>query len=198
MLEARNLSFAYHANSPIFTRLSLRVKPAERVALSAPSGYGKTTLCRVLAGYEKPGSGEVIVDGMPLHDHGVCPVQLIGQHPELALDPRIRLKRSLEESPAVTPELLEALGIRKEWLSRYPHELSGGELQRICIARALGAHPSYLIADEITTMLDALTQAQVWHALLEWQELFSVGILFVSHSPALTERIATRLIDLTA
>ena len=71
------------------------------------------------------------------------------------------------EAGEVPNGLLEALGIRPEWLRRYPHELSGGELQRFCIARAIASRPRYLIADEVSTMLDALTQAQIWHFLLD-------------------------------
>ena len=74
--------------------------------------------------------------------------------------------------------------------------LSGGELQRFCIARALGASPRYLIADEISTMLDAVTQAQIWSFLLEECERQNMGLVFVSHSPALTKKIATRVVDL--
>lgn len=138
-------------------------------------------------GYLAPRAGEVLVDGEPLPKRGPCPVQLIGQHPELTLDPRMRMAASLAECGASEEELdrlRELLGIRGAWLSRYPHELSGGELQRFCIARALGAHPSYLIADEVSTMLDAVTQAQIWRALVAEAEARAMGLIFVSHSPA--------------
>ena len=78
------------------------------------------------------------------------------------------------------------------------HELSGGEMQRFCIARALGAHPSYLIADEVSTMLDAVTQAQIWRALVAEAEARAMGLIFVSHSPALAFRLATRVVELPA
>ena len=234
MLEARNISFSYPgAAAPIYSDFSLRLEPGERVALLAPSGFGKTTLCRILAGYEKPQAGEVLVDGAHLPERGVCPVQLILQHPELALDPRMRMLDSLEEAGGAfaglkarlgegkllvgdesrgaqhdKPELgensapvdeverlLRGLGIRRAWLTRFPHELSGGELQRFCVARALACKPRYLIADEISTMLDALTQAQIWSFLLNEIESADMGLIFVSHSRALTQRIATRQIE---
>ena len=91
---------------------------------------------------------------------------------------------------------LERLGIRDAWLSRFPHELSGGELQRFCIARALASRPRYLVADEISTMLDAVAQARVWHVLLEEARAHPMGILLVSHSPSLTVRVATRAVRL--
>lgn len=195
MLEARDISFGY-GKTVLYRGFNLEIRPGERVALAAPSGFGKTTLCRILAGYEKPWSGEVRVDGAPLPRKGVCPVQLIAQHPERMIDPRMRMVDSLAEAGAVDGPLLCALGIRSEWLRRFPHELSGGELQRFCIARALAAHPRYVIADEMSTMLDAVTQAQLWRFLMDYAQGNDLGMVFVSHSPALTKRIATRVVNL--
>lgn len=211
MLEARGITFAYPGKPPIYQGLDFSVEPGERVALQAPSGFGKTTLCRMLAGYLRPTAGQVLLDSTPLPKHGVCPVQLVWQHPEKAVDPRMRMAamlaeagvghkrlRSLDDdllSPAHR-ELLVRLGIREKWLTRFPHELSGGELQRFCIARALATRPRYLIADEISTMLDALTQAQIWHVLLEESAAQNMGVVLVSHSPSLTKRVATRTVRL--
>lgn len=198
-LEARNVTFGYPEGGPVLYRdFSLSVEPSERVALDAPSGAGKTTLCRLLAGYERPSSGYVAVDGEPLSKRGACPVQLIGQHPEHALDPRMRMERSLCEAGEVPADALDALGIKGEWLRRFPHELSGGELQRFCIARAVAVHPRYLIADEISTMLDAITQVEIWRYLLEAVAREGMGFVFVSHSPDLAARIATRSVGLGA
>ena len=157
--------------------------------VQAPSGTGKTTLCRILAGFQRPSSGEVLVDGQPLSKRGPCPVQLIGQHPEHALDPRMRMKDSLLEAGPLDEGLLQRLGIQQRWLSRFPHELSGGELQRFCIARALMANPRYLIADEISTMLDAVTQAHIWRRLLEEVEQRGLGLVFTTHSVTLAEQV---------
>ncbi len=211
VLEARGISFAYPGKQPIYQGLNLTVAPGERVALQAPSGFGKTTLCRMLAGYLQPASGQVLLDARPLPTRGACPVQLVWQHPEIAMDPHMRMAASLAEAgvghrrmrslsdPALSTahrELLERLGIREAWLARFPHELSGGELQRFCIARALAVRPRYLIADEISTMLDAVTQARIWHVLLEESTATGMGIVLVSHSPALTARVATRTVRL--
>ena len=197
MLEARGISQSFGSRT-VLSDVSLTVAPGERVQLAAPSGAGKTTLCRILAGYARPQSGEVLVDGAPLPKRGACPVQLIGQHPERVVDPRLRMERTLREA-GWTPDdgrLLEQMGIRPEWLRRFPHELSGGELQRFCIARALAANPRYLIADEISTMLDAVTQARIWDMLLAEAEARNLGLLFVSHSPALAACLATRVVEL--
>lgn len=198
MLEARNISFGYPgAARLLYDGLSLSVAPGERVELSAPSGFGKTTLCRLLAGYERPSTGDVLIDGEPLPQKGVCPVQLIGQHPELSLDPRMRMEKSLAEAGEVSQDALGALGIRGEWMRRFPHELSGGEMQRFCIARAVAARPRYVIADEISTMLDAVTQAQIWAFLLDYVKSEGLGLVFVTHSKPLAARVATRTIDLS-
>ena len=180
--------------------ISLAVAPGERVHLKAPSGFGKTTLARVLAGYERPRAGTVLVNGEPLPRRGPCPVQLIGQHPELTLAPRLRMERSLAEAGAApdTPEgarLMDALGIRSAWLARFPHELSGGELQRFCIARALGERTKFLLADEITAMLDLITQSQIWDFLLKETSDRGIGLLVVSHSEELLKRLATRRVE---
>ena len=110
----------------------------------------------------------------------------------------MRMARTLEEAGDVSERMLDDLGIRREWLRRYPHELSGGELQRFCIARALAANPCYLVADEISTMLDAVTQAQIWRFLADEVDRRGIGLVFVSHSPALVDRIATRVVRLDA
>lgn len=196
MLEARDLTFAYPGAAPVLQGVSLCVAPGERVALTAPSGRGKTTLCQLLAGYLQPARGQVLADGAPLPTRGACPVQMIWQHPERVLDPRLTLGRSLEQAGAPQQRVVEALGIRPQWMSRYPHELSGGELQRFCIARALGASPRYLIADEVSTMLDAVTQAQLWGFLLEEQQRCGFGMLLVTHAPQLQELLATRVVEL--
>lgn len=123
-------------------------------------------------------------------------MQLIWQHPEKAINPRWRLRRVLEESGAIREEDLMALGIERAWLDRFPRELSGGELQRFCVARALCSGAPYLILDEISTMLDGITQAQIWNALLEAAKARSLGLLAVTHNPALAQRIATRTVEL--
>lgn len=197
MLEARDITYGYPgAVEPLYRGFNLAVGADERVALVAPSGFGKTTLCRLLAGFERPLKGDILVDGEPLPARGVCPVQLILQHPEAAVDPRMRMEKTLAEAGEVPEQLLDDLGIQRKWLRRYPHELSGGELQRFCIARALAANPRYLVADEISTMLDAVTQAQIWRFLVAETERRGIGLVFVSHSPALTQRIATRIVNL--
>lgn len=195
-LEAKRLTFRYprRGRHPVLENVSLTLSPGERLGLTGPSGRGKTTLCKLLAGYERPAGGEVLLDGKPLSQHqGPCPVQLIWQHPETALDPLLPLGSSLEEGGPVDSRLLEALHIQPQWLRRYPQELSGGELQRFCIARALGPSTRYLLCDEISAMLDLVTQAQLWDFLLREAQERGLGLLIVSHSSPLLERVCTRI-----
>lgn len=195
-LEAGEISFGYKRDDTLFSNFSCSCESAERVALSGHSGLGKSTLCKLLSGYLTPRSGSILIDGSPLPTHGVSPVQMIWQHPELAVDPRLPLKKTLLEAGEIQQRLLQELGIRSEWFGRYPHELSGGELQRFCIARALMACPQFIIADEISTMLDAITQAHIWEVLLKECSEKHIGLVFVTHSEALANRIATSKIIL--
>ena len=196
-LEARHVFFRYEKRQPwILEDCSLEISSGECAALFAPSGYGKTTLSLLLAGYLKPEQGQILLDGHPLPQKGLCPVQLIHQHPEKAINPRWRLRQVLEESGALKADMLEAFGIENAWLDRFPRELSGGELQRFCVARALLSGADYLICDEISTMLDVITQAQIWRVILDQAAARHMGILAVTHNRNLAERIAGRVIDL--
>lgn len=196
-LEAKNVSFRYEPRLPwVLQSVSLKLERGARTALFAPSGYGKTTLAMLLAGYLQPTAGEILLDGAPLPKTGVCPVQLICQHPEKAINPRWRLARVLEESGALSDPVLDAFGIERAWLTRYPRELSGGELQRFCVARALMSGAQYLICDEISTMLDVITQAQIWNTVLAEAEKRNMAILAVTHNRNLAERIADEIVDL--
>jgi len=194
-LEAKLAGFRYERNSWLFRNLNLEIHPGEVLGIVGPSGCGKTTLGRVLAGYERPHEGRITLGGAALPSSGYRPVQMVFQHPEKAVNPRWRLHRTLTEGWHPEPEFLRMLGIREEWLHRWPNELSGGELQRICIARALGPGTKYLICDEISTMLDAVTQAQIWHALLRIAKERNQGLVVISHDQHLIRRLCDRVIE---
>ena len=196
-LEAKNVTFRYprRGAAPVLEGVSLTLNSGERVGLSAPSGRGKTTLCRLLAGWERPDSGQVLLNGAPVSQwRGFCPVQLLWQHPEEAADPLLRLGTTLREAGPIDQRMMEKLGIRSSWLERYPMELSGGELQRICVARALGPKLRFLLCDEASAMLDVITQAQLWRFLLDQAEKRSLGLLIVSHDAMLLKRLCTRIL----
>jgi peptide/nickel transport system ATP-binding protein len=174
--------------------VSLGIDAGERVALVGPSGCGKSTLSQILAGFLTPQSGAVLFDGKPLRAKGYCPIQLIYQHPEKAINPRWKLRNTLNEAWNPDSAFLDEMGIAKEWLDRYPAELSGGELQRFCVARALGPQTGFVIADEMSTMLDVITQAQIWELMLKTINKRKLGLLAVTHSLELAERICSRVI----
>ena len=196
-LEAKNVSFRYGRKMPwVLKDLSFSVESGERLGLFAPSGYGKSTLAMLLSGYLEPEKGGILLDDAPLPKKGICPVQLIGQHPEYSIDPRWRMKRVLDECGECDDVLLDMLGIERAWLNRFPRELSGGELQRFCIARALMSGARYLICDEISTMLDVITQAQIWNVVLNEAERRGIGVLAVTHNRHLAQKIASRTIEM--
>lgn len=196
-IEAKNISFRYSDNQPwILHDVSLKIEEGERVGLIGPSGYGKSTLVKIMSGYLRPTKGEVLLDGKPLPKKGVSPVQLIYQHPEKAINPRWKMKKVLQESGMFREEVMKTLGIEKDWLERYPRELSGGELQRFCVARSLFSGTHFLFADEMSTMLDVITQAQIWNLMLKEVEERRLGLLMVTHNAELAKKICTRTINL--
>ncbi len=195
MLEVKDVSFRY-ANGPwVLNNVNLKIEDGERVALVGPSGYGKSTLAKIMAGFLRPEKGTVLLDGKPLPKGEYCPVQLVYQHPEKALNPRWKMKYSLKEAGVLDPEIMNEMGIREMWLERWPNELSGGELQRFCVVRALGERTRFLIADEMTTMLDAVNQAHIWKFLLRHADKKKLGIILITHNMYLAEQVATRIID---
>lgn len=194
ILEAKNITFSYDGEKNILENFNLKVKTGEKVCIFAKSGYGKSTLAKILAGYEQPNHGEVLLDGKPIPAKGYCPVQLIYQHPERAVNPKWRIREILEESGEIDQHLLNHLEINGEYLNKYPAEVSGGELQRICIARALQGQANFLIADEITTMLDAITQVEIWNLVLNHME--GKGLIVITHNRHLAEKICDTIYDL--
>lgn len=196
-LKAENISFRYQKKTPwVLKDFNFRVTSGERIGVLAPSGYGKSTLGKLLSGYYPPTIGEVLLEGKALEPKGYCPVQMIHQHPQLAVNPRWNIKRILQEAYIPEDRLLERMGIEEGWLNRFPGELSGGELQRICIARALAPETKFLICDEITTMLDVITQAQIWRLLLEIAKERQLGMVIITHNPELARKVCTDVVQL--
>ena len=175
----------------------MKFETGEHVAILGPSGVGKSTFAHILAGYTKPTNGQVLFNGAGFKS-GYRPVQLVYQHPEKAVNPRLKMRETLYEGFKPDKELLEMMGIEDQWLDRYPGELSGGELQRFCIVRALGPEVRFIIADEITAMLDVITQAQIWNGLLELATQRSLGLITITHDKALAEKISHRTIQFSS
>lgn len=194
-IDVNDISFKYKDNTPLILKdLDLSLDSTERVALVGSSGCGKSTLAKIIAGYLKPNKGEVLLEDKKMKDKGYCPIQMIYQHPENAVNPRWKMREILNEGWNPDKELLDEIGIEESWFNRWPSELSGGELQRFCIARALGPETKFLICDEISTMLDVITQAQIWNLLLKISKERKIGMLIVTHNIELAKRVSDKII----
>ncbi|MGY4909236.1 ABC transporter ATP-binding protein [Micromonospora aurantiaca (nom. illeg.)] len=214
-LAAHQVSVAY-GRQRVLDRVDLHIAPGETVGLRGPSGSGKSTLARVLALLHAPDGGHVTIDGQPLGGvrhrlpaHVRTRVAILFQSPRAATDPRLSLAdiiaeplratgTSREQAAARTAELADLAGLTADLLTRRPHAVSDGQLQRACLARALVHRPDYLLCDEATAMLDASTQAHVAAVIGDYQRRQGAGVLVITHDPALMARWATRVVDLPA
>ena len=188
-LKAENISFSYNKKRQILNDISLSIDSNKIIGLIGDSGCGKSTLCKIFAGYITNYSGNVTIDGENIPDKDFYPVQLIFQHPEKTMNPKWKMEKVLKESWNPPQELRDTFGLKENWMNRWPNELSGGELQRFSILRSLNPKTKFIIADEISTMLDALTQVQIWEALISHAKSNNIGILTVSHDIELLEVI---------
>jgi len=196
LLKGENINFGYKRNNYILKEVNISLNSSEVLGLIGDSGSGKSTLCKILSGYENNYQGDVNIDGKEIPGRGYNPVQLVFQHPERAVNPKWKMKDILNEGHDVPQDILDSFGIKQGWLNRWPNELSGGELQRFALARALSPKTKFLIADEITTMVDAITQAQIWNTVLEIAEEQNIGVLVVSHEKKLIEQLCSDIIYL--
>ena len=196
MLEARRLSYRYGKSGPwLFRDLSFSISPGEIIGLPGPSGTGKTTLAKVLAGFLPSLEGGLLIDHHLIRKNGFHPIQMIFQHPELAVNPNWKIGKILNEGFPVPNRLIEKFEIEDDWFDRHPWELSGGQLARICLVRALGPETRFLVADEMTAMLDAVTQAKIWKNLLDYTCEKEIGLLVISHDAHLISKVCNRTID---
>lgn len=201
MLEARDITVVYDRRR-VVDRVGIAIPPGTTVGLAGPSGCGKSTLARVLALLQRPAAGRVVIDGTPAPGwrHRAprelrTSVALIFQQPRLAVDPRLTLADIIAEPLRATgrpieraAELAAEMGLTPDLLTRRPHEVSDGQLQRACVARALTLRPRYLICDEMTTMLDVSTQAHLVARIEAYRKDTGAGVLAISHDTDLLTR----------
>ena len=215
MLKAENISKSFIDRSSgksfrLLQDISLEIAPGEAVALMGGSGSGKSTLARLLLRLLPCDAGKIYFRGTEISKLSGKElagfrrsVQFISQRPESFLDPRKKLGYSLREAlevfslPYVEEQALEMLDLVKlnaKLLERYPHQVSGGEIQRICLVRALLLEPELLILDEPTSMLDISVQAQILHLLKDIRTQKQIAYLFISHDRLISEWLCDRVV----
>lgn len=193
--------------------VSISVRRAETLGLVGESGCGKSTLGRTLLRLIEPTYGRITFDAQDittLSERQLRPLrrrmQIVFQDPYSSLNPRLtvraivaeglqihRLVGSASEEEARVEQLLKRVGLRAETMQRYPHEFSGGQRQRIGIARALAVQPEFIVCDEPISALDVSIQAQIVNLLLDLQDEYKIGYLFISHDLKVVEYVSHRV-----
>ncbi|MFC5829832.1 ABC transporter ATP-binding protein [Nonomuraea insulae] len=184
---------------------SLEVGPGEVVGLVGESGCGKSTLARAVCGLNPVAAGSIAFDGQPVTPLGLrrrrlTGIQMVFQDPYASLNPRRRVGdqiadglRTAGDTTSTPADLLERVGLPRDFAGRHPHEFSGGQRQRIAIARALAARPRLLIGDEPISALDASAQSQVARLMRDLAVESGAGLLFISHDLSVVRLIADRI-----
>lgn len=179
--------------------VSFEIEKGKTVGLLGDSGCGKSTIAKLLMRMEKPDEGKILLEGrdvaMEDRRQSARRIQMIFQQPEGSFDPEICLEKSMVEPMEIhglysglerrhkVLELMGSLNLPENLLSKFPHQISGGEAQRLAIVRALTLEPKILILDEATSMLDVSTQAQILNGLKELQKEKKLTYLFITHDP---------------
>lgn len=180
--------------------------PGETLAIVGESGSGKSTTARAVLGLVSPTRGAFSVEAQAARPgQSRLPVQMVFQNPYASLNPRLNVEQILAEPVIATgapidtavrhrmAALLKRVGLPEDSLARYPHQFSGGQRQRLCIARALMLNPSVVVLDEAVSALDVSVQARVLELLVDLQQEYGLAYLFISHDMAVVERIAHRV-----
>jgi oligopeptide/dipeptide ABC transporter ATP-binding protein len=192
--------------------ISFTIEQGQTLGLVGESGSGKTTIGRTIVRLYKPTEGQIIFDNQDLAQMGGehlrqirLRVQMVFQDPFASLNPRFTIGSLIAEPMHIynigssseirekTSELLSVVGLRPEYINRYPHEFSGGQRQRIAVARALSINPEFIVLDEPVSALDVSVRAQVLNLLQRLQNQFNLTYLFVSHDLSVVRHVADRI-----
>jgi peptide/nickel transport system ATP-binding protein len=213
ILEVNNVTASYTGKTNVLEDIDLKIRRGRTVALVGESGSGKSTLARVITGLLPPSKGSVIYNGSELTrelktrpKEQLRVMQMIYQMPDTALNPKHRVSKIIgrplqfyfgmneKKREQRVLDLLEKIELSDKYYDRYPPELSGGEKQRICIARALAAEPDLIICDEVTSALDQLVAEEILKLLQDLQNELRVSYLFITHDLATVKAIADEIV----
>ncbi|MDD1762216.1 MAG: dipeptide/oligopeptide/nickel ABC transporter ATP-binding protein [Methanothrix sp.] len=220
MIEVSDLK-KYYSNGLIkkqYTRavdgVSFHIEKGETLGLVGESGCGKTTVGRLLLHLIEPTSGKIMFDGIDLialkrsELRKLRPrMQMIFQDPESSLNPRMKIGESIAEPFRLglrgkictheikrqIQDLIEIVGLNPEHVNRYPYQLSGGQNQRVVLARILAINPEFIVADEPTAALDVSVQAQILHLIMNLKKDFGLTMLFISHDLEVVRHMSDRI-----
>ncbi len=222
ILEVKNLKKYFPVLGGVFSRpvawvkavddVSFHIYEGETFSLVGESGSGKTTTGKTILKLHEPTSGHILFEGKDISNYSPSEMrplrrdmQIIFQDPYGSLNPRLPVGEIIREPLAVhkigtkkeqeerVVEIMKLVGLRPEYLHRYPHEFSGGQRQRIGIARAVVLNPKFIVADEPVSALDASIQAQVLNLLLELQQKLALTYLFIAHNLAVVRHVSDRI-----
>lgn len=213
ILEVSGVSASYDGKSKILEDIDVKIRRGRTVALVGESGSGKSTLARVITGLLPLSGGSISYNGNTLpialksrSKEMLRQIQMIYQMPDTALNPNQKVSKIIgrpleyyfgikgQENDKKVLELLEKIELSEKYFSRYPTELSGGEKQRICIARALAAKPELIICDEVTSALDQLVAKEILKLLQSLQKEMNVSYLFITHDLATVKAISDEIV----
>jgi peptide/nickel transport system ATP-binding protein len=212
LLDAVNLTKTFGNGVRAVDSVSLSIRRGETVGLVGESGCGKSTTAKMLLRLLNPDSGSVTFDGVDLlrAKRGQLRemrkrLQVVPQNPQTSLNPRLTVRSSIEfnlrahhfprnEWKKRVADLCDRVGLAERHADAFPHEMSGGQLQRAAIARALATEPELVICDEAVSALDKSVQAQVLNLLVELQRDLGVAYLFISHDLSVVEHISDRVV----
>ena len=207
ILEIKNLNKSFE-NGFKLQNINFDIEEGEIVSLIGESGSGKTTISKILVGLMK-GEGEILFKGQDIlkNSQNNKKIQMIFQSPYSSLNPKYKIRdivlegviyqktlKQGEDKEKYLQDILAKVGLEKEVAEKYPNELSGGQRQRVGIARAIAVKPDLIIADEILTALDALTQIQIVELFQKLKKEDKISYLFISHDINVVKKISDRIL----
>lgn len=216
LLRVEHLKKQFHRNSDgtyVLKDISFEMMPGECLGLIGNSGSGKSTIVKILTGITTATKGSIYLEGKQISGKRTQKeigkkVQMIFQNPKSSLNPKMTIGQNLDdallyyrkipktERKRQCEEILERVHLPVSYLAKYPSQISGGECQRVCIARALLRHPALLICDEATSALDVSVQKEIVDLLKEIQQEEHMAMLFISHDLALVANVCDRILML--